>query len=367
MEGPRSPKESEYPQILEFLHAQLRPESDWSLHQEYPTVFNPKNLHNIRIITDERKVLSHAVLKPLIVKTPIVIFKVGAIGSVVTDSQYRGHGFSTKILEDCLIEAKRQGCDFAVLWTQLHDFYRRLNFELTGSEISCVVEEEFSNSEIADLKANLKFIKGSNVSAEAIYRLYSQHTVGSVRTIEDIRKFMNIPQSNIYTAWDKNGQLVAYAVEGKGADLANYIHEWGGGVSKIMALLSYIRTEKKQKVTIILPRHATNLHKKLSEIPGLVINEGFLGMIKIVNEMEFFVKIKKAARQNGFQELILERQGTEIIFGIPGDLLSIKDEKDLVTLLFGFFDEIPHVSKDSNDKLKKIFPLPLWFWGWDSV
>ena len=63
----------------------------------------------------------------------------------------------------------------------------------------------------------------------------------------------------------------------------------------------------------------------------------------------------------------MERQGSEIIFGISGDLLVIKDQKDLVTLLFGSLGEIPHVNKNSNDKLKKLFPLPLWFWGWDSV
>ena len=178
---------------------------------------------------------------------------------------------------------------------------------------------------------------------------------------------MSIPQSTIYTAWDKSGQLVAYAVEGKGADLANYIHEWGGGVSKILALLSHIRSEKKQSITIILPRHSANLRKNLAEIPGVVVNEGFLGMIKIVDESAFFAKTKKAARQNGLQEFILERQGSEIIFGISGDLLVIKDQKDLVTLLFGSLGEIPHVNKNSNDKLKKLFPLPLWFWGWDSV
>ncbi len=363
MEGPRSPRESEYSQVLEFLHSHLRPEAGWSLSQEYPTALGPTNLNNIRIITEQGKVLSHAVLKPLIIKTPIAILKAAAIGSVVTDSEHRGQGLSTKVLEECLAEARRQECDIAILWTNLHEFYRKLDFELAGTEISCTLENEFTTP----AASGLKYIRGANVSAAAIYRLYSQHTVGSVRTAEDIQKFMNIPQSTVYTAWDQTGQLVAYAVDGKGADLTNYIHEWGGSTSKIIALLSHIRKEKAKPVTIIFPRQSTNLHRQLKELPGSVVTEGFLGMIKIINQAGLFAKIKKTARQNGLQDLILEKQGSHIVFGLPGDLLTISDEKDFVSLLFGPISEIPLTAAATSEKLLKLFPLPLWFWGWDSV
>jgi hypothetical protein len=83
MEGPRPPIESEYDRVLEFLDNRLRPHSPWSIASEYPTALSRSNLNNIRIITEAEKVLSHAVLKPLIIKSPLAIFKVGAIGSVV--------------------------------------------------------------------------------------------------------------------------------------------------------------------------------------------------------------------------------------------------------------------------------------------
>jgi GNAT superfamily N-acetyltransferase len=362
MEGPRPPRDTEYPRVLDFLHQELRPNANWSLANEYPTALSPSNLHNIRIITDEEKVVSHAVLKPLIIRTPLTVLKVAAIGSVVTESNHRNQGLSRKILDDCLHEAARQECDLAMLWTNLYEFYEKMNFELAGIEMSFVIENEFSTP-----NPGLQFRKTSQISPEALLRLYSQHTVTSVRTAEEIRKFLQIPQTVVYTAWDKNNQLVAYAVEGKGADLTNYIHEWGGGVSNLLALFSHIRQEKKTPFTVIAPNHSSNLTLQLQKIPGVVTNQGFLGMIKIINHDSFFQKVKKAARSLGMTGFVLEKQGSEILFGVEKDLINISDEKDLVRILFGPSVEIPHVSPETQKQLNKFLPLPMWVWGWDSI
>jgi GNAT superfamily N-acetyltransferase len=320
------------------------------------------NLHNIRIITEQNQVLSHAVLKPLIVRTPQIVFKVGAIGSVVTDPNRRNQGLSRKILEDCLTEAHRQDCDIAMLWTDLYDFYQKLDFELAGSEMSFVLQNDF-----APLTTELKFLKTSQVSVEAIHRLYNQHSITTVRTVEDFRKFLQIPNTVIYTAWDKSNQLVAFAVEGKGADLNGYLHEWGGSVSHLLSLFSYIRREKKQPVTVISPAISQNLNRSLQSIDGVVFNNGFLGMIKIIRQEQLFQKIRKAAANAGIQKFILGKMGNSVFLGIGDDQVSISDEKDLVRILFGPAVEIPHLKPETNEILSKLLPLPLWVWGWDSV
>lgn len=362
MEGPRPARETEYSQILSFLNHELRPNAQWSLASEYPTALSLSNISNIRVITEAQKVLSHAVLKPLIIKTPLAILKVAAIGSVVTDSNHRNQGLSKKILEDCIQEASKQDCDIAMLWTDLYEFYHKLDFELAGTEMSFIIEQEIPSS-----GTELKFMKTAQVSAESLYRLYNLHTVSSVRTAEDIRKFLQIPKTQVYTAWDKSNQLVAYAVEGKGADLTNYIHEWGGSVSAILDLFAFIRKDKGNPFTVISPAHATNLNQKLKQLPGVLMNQGFLGMIKIINPEALFQKIKKAARSLGHQDFILETRGEEVIFGFAEDLIAISDPKDLVRILFGPTVDIPHLQVATQQKLSKIFPLPLWVWGWDSI
>lgn len=363
MEGPRSPAESELSTVLSFLTQSLRSEAAWSIAAEYPTAFAPNNLHNMRIITEDNQVVSHAVLKPLIIKSPHVIFKVGAIGSVVTNETHRNQGLSTKIIEDCLQQASRQQCDVAILWTDLYDFYRRMGFELAGTEIAVVVEEEF---QVPD--PTLRLSKDSKVAAEAIHRLYSTHTVNSVRSVDETRKYLSIPNTQLYTAWDSSGQLAAYAVEGKGIDLNGYIHEWGGSVTALMSLLSFIRREKQQPITIIVPRHAQNLIQRLREKP-VTYNQGYLGMIKILNFEQLAAKIKRAFRAEGVADIVLEKRDGKFLFGCNEDLAVLDGETYLTHLLFGPLDlhELGVFKPETADKLSKILPLNFWVWGWDSI
>lgn len=363
MDGPRSPVESEWPQVLTFLNQSLRSQSEWSISAEYPTALTPNNLHNMRIITDNNQVLSHAVLKPLVVKSPHVIFKVGAIGSVVTEESHRNQGLSTKVIEDCVQQATKQSCDIAILWTDLYDFYRKMGFELAGTEYSIVVEEEFQAPD-----PTLRLSKDPKVAAEAIHRLYSTHTVNSVRTVDETRKFLSIPKTQVYTAWDTAGQLAAYAIEGKGIDLGGYIHEWGGSVNAIVSLLSYIRREKQTPITIIIPKHSQNLLQRLREKP-VTYNQGFLGMIKILNFDQLAAKLKRAFRAEGVSDIVLEKQNGQFVFGCNGDLAVVQGEANITQLLFGPVDypALGTFKPETCEKLTKILPLNLWIWGWDSI
>jgi GNAT superfamily N-acetyltransferase len=363
MEGPRQPHEGEWHKLVRFLDKNLRSEAEWSITDEYPTVLNPKNRHNVRIIIEDEKILSHAVLKPLIVKTPQMILKIGAIGSVVTDETHRGKGLSTKVLEECLTLASSQQCDIAILWTNLYDFYRKMGFELCGSEVSFIFQEEFP-APLTDLNYSVD----PKVSAEAIVRLYANHTVASIRSSDDIRKFLSIPNSNVYTAWTKDGRLAAYAIEGKGIDLGGYIHEWGGGVQELISLLSFIRHHKQQPMTLITPAHSTKLIEELTKLPTL-INYGHLGMIKILHFQQFAVKIKKAFRAKGIVDFTVEKHGNEVVFGFANELFTLQSEADLCRILFGpvQYEELGIFSPESIAKINQVLPLKLWIWGWDSV
>lgn len=355
-EGPRQPKDDELSSVISFLDSNLRSGVNWSIADEYPTTYSPDNLSNIRIIKSGENILSHAALKTEIVRTHLGLFKVAAIGGVVTSKEHRAQGLSGKILEHCLDLAQKESHDLAILWTSLFDHYRKLGFELAGTEVAIVIDKPF----ITEPSAHLNYIKGFQVSPEAIERVYSQHSVISLRKVSDIARFLHIPNSNIYTAWNKQtGQLVAYAIEGKGADLSGYIHEWGGGVTELLSLFNYISGDQKRKLTIISPAHAENLIRQLRPFASN-INIGFLGMIKILNKQNVILKIQKQALKQGISEL-----------GTPdfSAALMALDDKVLTQVVFGPHDSkilsaLPHTFRDP---LKKILPIAFWIWGWDSV
>lgn len=365
MEGPRSPSKTEFETLVRFLNSHLRPGATWSVPDEYPLALNTANLHNIRIMTEGQEILSHALLRPLILKTPAGLFKVAGIGSVVTHTQYRSQGLSTQVLEDCLAAAKEQACDLAILWTDLFDFYRRLGFELAGTELTFQIQGELPAAE----NPGLKFVTGTKIDPAALHRLYGQHTVTSLRTIEDFRRYLEIPNSRIYTAWDAQGLLQAYAVEGKGADLQGYIHEWGGGVSKLLPLLNFIYQQTRKPLRMIVPSHSQSLIRRFQEM-GMDPHPGHLGMIKMVNPQGLFSRISRFARGSlGIPEFILEKTHTGFAIGIKDHIYQTSDEKELTRILFGPGrpSENVKIPAEARPVLDLIFPLRLWIWGWDSV
>lgn len=360
-----APTTDEYPNLVKFLDESLRPQNNWSIASEYPTALNKENIHNLRIITEGETVLSHAALKPHIIKTPIAILKVGAIGSVVTHEQHRNRGLSRTVLNECIDLAKSQDCDIAILWTNLYDFYQKIGFSLAGYEISLLIDEKFD----VHIDPQNKILKTSNVDPMALHKLMSKHTVSTFRNPDEVRKYLAIPNSNVYTLWEADGSLGAYCVEGKGADLSGYLHEWGGSVPKILQLLKYIQTDQKRAITIISPRHSTNLIDQCLE-KGAQKNEGFLGMIKLLNEDAFFKKIHRHARGDlGMTNLVLEKEGDEYRIGTTEQYLKSTNPVDIIPLIFGprLFSDVEGFDPKQAAQLEKIFPIPFWLGGWDSI
>lgn len=363
MQGPRSPEAHELSKLVEFLNNNLRENNSWPITSEYPTAISANNIHNMSIITEDEKIISHAVLKTLIVKTPHAIFKVGAIGSVVTAPEYREQGHSRKNIENCIKLAHKQECDLVILWTDQFDYYRKFGFELAGYDYSYVMDQALP---IQD--KTLRFMTGNNVAPEALQKAYSMHTVQAIRNTEDFRQFLKIPNSNLYTAWSPENKLMAYAVEGKGADLVNYVHEWGGQVDALADLLKHIYSLKQSPLTIMVPQHSQNLHRKLDSL-NVFKHVGYLGMMKLINVDQLLTKVKKAFRAEGCENIVLEKQGSAFLLGFGTDLYTLTNEADLLQLLFGPLtsDNLSFMTAEAQEKIGKLLPLPLWIWGWDSI
>lgn len=363
MEQPRAPRLEEYGSVLEFFTQNLRSEQGWSLAEEYPLALGPANFSNVRVIEKEGRFLSGAVVKTSMVKSPAGLFKVAGVGSVVTDPSHRNQGFSRAVLDATLETGRQVNCDIAILWTHLHDFYRKVGFELAGSEVSIRLENEL----VIDT-TGFKFVESNRIAPEPLLRLYGQHTCGTLRSLEDLRKSLHIPNTRVYTAWDEQGQMLAYAIEGKGADFSGYIHEWGGAVSKLLPLFSHIRQTQGRPLTIIAPAHSRNLIRQLQE-KGATVHDGVLGMIKILNPDLLYAKVRRYARNLGIDDFTLENRQGITHFGFGAEIFRTDSEADVIRLIFGPLkaSQLHEFSPELSIKFETIFPVPFWIWGWDSV
>jgi GNAT superfamily N-acetyltransferase len=351
-------------QVIEFLNTELRPEASWSIKDEYPTVFQGINRGQIRLIADQSRIVSHAVIKYHLVKTAMGLFKAAGIGSVVTHSGYRNQGMGQSVLEDCIDTARSQGADFAILWSDLHEYYRRLGFQLAGREIGMDLVTRLA----VPTPAGLRFEQGSNVEAEALLRVYNQHTVSTVRTAEDVRACLRIPKSHVYTAWRADNTLAAYAVEGKGADLEGHIHEWGGGLDNLLPLFNFMLDKQGRELRLLCSSQSTNLVGRLEQM-GCRRFDGYLGLIKILNFPSLYGKIRKQAHAVGIQNLVMDHQDGLHYFGVGREIYKTDSDADMVRLIFGpeKAAQIHNFGPDVTRIFEEVFPLPMWLWGWDSI
>lgn len=357
-------KISELQDIYKFLDSNTRHLRSWSVLEEYPSAFHPNNHSNIRIVRENNEIISHAVLKTTLIKTPYCIFNVGMIGSVFTQQNHRHKGISSEVINDCIERAKELKCDFVMLWTDLFDFYKKFGFELAGSELSLILSPKFQPA----MEPDCKIIEGRQVDPHALHRVYQKHSVTSTRSVQDVKQFLNIPNSRVYTAWDKNNQMVAYAVEGKGTDLQGYIHEWGGSTNALLQLFQHIQKAQQKEVIVISPLHCKNLIRRCEE-SGAQSFQGILGMVKVLDPKTMTKKAQQTARRMGIKDFAIEWHNETLYFGTSEEMFKTDSLSDITQLLFGPKkpSEIHSFQPDIAEKLDRLLPLPLWIWGWDSI
>ncbi|MDB2425977.1 GNAT family N-acetyltransferase [bacterium] len=364
MDGPRSLQEAEFSSLVNFLDDNLRSDDNWSIKDEYPLALNKKNLDNIKVISVDGKIASHAVSKNLIVMTPIGLFNIAAIGNVTTDPSHRNKHYASKIVENCVESSKKRNCDFSILWTDKYTIYQKLGFELAGFEVNLQISKP-----LAAPPLNLKVLNTKKVSPQALLNLYTRHTSRTLRTLDDVKSYLDIPNSNLYTAWTHDNQLVAYAVEGRGKDFGGYFHEWGGDVPHITYLLAEIQKNYRSVFNLISPAHSQNLINSLKN-QGATTTTGFLGMINVNSFDGIFEKLTRYSRYFNIKDLVLKQVGdNQYIFGLGEDTYQITGKKSMTQFIFGPSDHsiINKFSPEVKEAYEKILPMPMWVWGWDSV
>lgn len=362
---PRPPQSNELSDVISFLDTHMRKDQNWSVREEYPLAFSAQNLNNIRIIRENQNIVSHAVVKPILMKTPYAVLNVCTIGSVLTDPTKRQQGLSSQVINDCIDQAIALKGDILVLWTDMFDFYKNFGFEMAGTEISLTINSTFQPQAP---RTDLKILNSSKIDAAALLRLFNLHSITSHRTVEDIRKCLQIPNSRVYTAWNKQGQMEAYAIEGKGVDLQGYVHEWGGNTSALIEVFKNIQTTQNREIVVITPPQCKNLIRQCID-GGAQQFEGILAMIKILDKGSLAKKAQRMARRMGITDFAIEMHNDILYFGTSEGVYKTDSEMDMVQLFFGpsKASEMHNFSDATKEKLQKLLPLPCWIWGWDSI
>ena len=170
---------------------------------------------------------SHVGVRFTRIKTSSGLVPIALIGAVATAPGSRGQGLSTSLLREALTRIDAQEIDWTLLWGSEHEFYAKLGFSPQGIQARALV---------ADLSISPKELKSetpkSGIMGSIFLDLLSkQFGVGITPTD---RSWVFAQETVKWLYLENPFGYIAY---GRGMDLKNIVHEWGGDLDAVRKLL----------------------------------------------------------------------------------------------------------------------------------
>ena len=236
MQCPRETRPHEFEQVLAMVNHVFRADLDQNIASDYPLIYQPGNLENLRILLEDGKIVTHLAIAPREVIDHDCHFPVGMVNGVATDPNYRGRGFARRVTEDALAKIRDNGCDFGLLWTATADVYRSAGWEVVGSNgwayvLSPDCTDHFQKScaiRACDVETDL----------EALMSIYESHPFRTARNRSDFRALYSLPKIDVFVA-ESEGYIQGYLVAAWGVNKEGVV-EWGGTAAALESLLCHL-------------------------------------------------------------------------------------------------------------------------------
>lgn len=177
--------------------------------------------------------------------------QIGMIGAVATDAEFRGRGLASNVVEEAVNWLDRKGARTQFLWGSDHALYEKFGFTLGGQQLHVpLAAMDFGSA--TPTHANLRIESGFR---SRIFEQQLSKTSGVVHSEEDRVWWCDHRNVQWFTLEDKAAQTFAYLGFGRGIDLKDTIHEWGGNLFLLSRLLTSLQNTHPQLSILIHPQH----------------------------------------------------------------------------------------------------------------
>ncbi|MFT5731985.1 MAG: N-acetylglutamate synthase-like GNAT family acetyltransferase [Planctomycetota bacterium] len=212
------------------------------LAQEYPLIFEPDGAGRVETIEESDEVISACAWISRTLATPSADIPAAFIGSVATDLGIRGRGHGSRLLEDTLEKARAEGAALSLLWADEPEWYQARGWIPFGTENVFVIEH--GNAILLPEPKGVRLATRADYGA--IHDLYCTHASRTLRTKEETEALLGVPNMQIYVC-EQDGEVTGYACMGRGEDLAQVIHEWGGAPTAVLPIVSQLWAKSRNQ------------------------------------------------------------------------------------------------------------------------
>jgi GNAT superfamily N-acetyltransferase len=241
---------------LPHLDEWLLPGSFFGVQHTWPQLYRSDGRGRFFVIRDGDRLLSHCASRAVTVHAGAAAFRACLIGSVVTDPTFRGAGLASAVLAAAL-HANAADAPFALLWAELPELYARAGFRTGRDETSLVLARR--------PRPALAGVRPLTIDDHAAaHALHEQKPFRVERTPAAMSALLTTPgMTNL--ALERDGNVVAYACCGKGADLQGHWHELGGSDDDLARLLpAALHVAEQSRAMLLLPPWRARLRELLA-------------------------------------------------------------------------------------------------------
>lgn len=253
-----------------------------SMAQEYPTVFGGSASGAIVTVEERGELRAACAIQPRTLVAGRARLRVGLIGSVVTDPAHQNRGHGSRLLVSAEERLRAEGCALALLWADDRGFYARRGWREIGSERDFIITHEHALA----LPTTEHARAARAEDAARLHALYSLHERRVERAEAETRELLRGPGMTVLVN-ERHGVVDAYACLGRGRDLPNVIHEWGGASDGVLGLVrAHVELRRARgigdEVYLIAPGVHGEVQGRLA-LAGIPSTCGVLGMGKLLD------------------------------------------------------------------------------------
>ena len=213
------------PQLGKWL---LPPGASYGVQHTWPQLYRSDGKGRFFVVTDGDELLGHCATRIVTIHGSRGPFAACLVGSVATAPERRGEGVATTVLTAALA-ANAGDAAHALLWAEQPGLYARLGFVAGPSEDFLLLARR-----PLPHQPGVRLLTIADHAAA--HALHQRKPLRVERDAMTMSALLTTPGMTPLVL-ERDGQVVAYACCGKGADLQGHWHEFGGDDADVGLLL----------------------------------------------------------------------------------------------------------------------------------
>ena len=212
-------------QTLALIESNFGYEGQFKYEVDFAPLMHESNAEHCHLsLSENDEIIGHVGVLLRKITVLDTEYTLAMLGGIAVNEKFQGKGYFKDLINHVIHTYESKVCGF-ILWSDLHDMYKKFGFSLCGAQF--VLPSE--SPKVVDIEKTL-YSKLNDEEKKQIHSLYEngfqKHYLSLNRTPDDWKKIALIDSANLFLQRE-NGEIQGYFFQNKGMDLHNIIYEYG--------------------------------------------------------------------------------------------------------------------------------------------